>query len=126
MVPRLVAGMGRAERREAMGLYVQGLLLDGERKSMEPMASRLIDDPSELVAMRQRLQECFAYYEDEAYDRLRAAARARDLRCLVVVLLGAEAGLRAGEIVALRLRHCDLRRGVVHVEENDRWWAECP
>ena len=59
----LVAGMGRAERREAMGLYVQGLLLDGERKSMEPMASRLIDDPSELASMRQWLQECISMQE---------------------------------------------------------------
>lgn len=31
---------GRSERREAMASYVYGLLLDGERKSMEPMAAR--------------------------------------------------------------------------------------
>ena len=37
------------------------------------------------------------------------------------VLLGGDAGLRGGEIVALKLRHCDLRRGVIHVEENE--WA---
>ncbi len=61
----------------------------------------------------------FSYYEDEAYERLMAAARSVDPRSLLVVLLGAEAGLRAGEIVALKLKHCDLRRGVVHVEEND-------
>ena len=61
----------------------------------------------------------FAYYEDEAYERLLAAARAVDQRSLLVVLLGAEAGLRGGEIVALKLKHCDLRRGVVHVEENE-------
>ena len=69
----LVAGMGRAERRDATRQYVQGLLLDGERKSMEPMASRLIDAPSELVAMRQRLQECISvspWDEREIYRRL--------------------------------------------------------
>ena len=35
----MVDGMGRAERRRAMELYLAGLLLDGERKSVEPMAT---------------------------------------------------------------------------------------
>ena len=37
----LTAGLGRAERRHWAGVYVRGLLLDGERKSVEPMAARL-------------------------------------------------------------------------------------
>ena len=36
-----VAGMGRRERKAAIRSYVSGLLLDGDRKSVEPMASRL-------------------------------------------------------------------------------------
>jgi SRSO17 transposase len=44
----LTDGMGRTERRESLGLYLTGLLLDGERKSIEPLASRLVDDPSEI------------------------------------------------------------------------------
>jgi len=40
-----------------MGWYVTGLLLDGERKSIEPIAARLVDDASEIEAMRQRLQQ---------------------------------------------------------------------
>lgn len=54
----MVTGMGRPERRSAMRHYVTGLLLDGERKSMQPMAARLVEDPKEVEAMRQRLQEC--------------------------------------------------------------------
>src|ERR1700748_659551 len=54
----LFDGMGRSERREAMRLYGVGLLLDGERKSIQPLAARLVDDASEVEAMRQRLQEC--------------------------------------------------------------------
>ena len=46
------------KRRRSMGWYVTGLLLDGERKSIEPMAARLVDDGGEIQAMRQRLQEC--------------------------------------------------------------------
>lgn len=37
----LVADLGRSERRESAALYVQGLLMPGQRKSIEPMAERL-------------------------------------------------------------------------------------
>jgi SRSO17 transposase len=36
-----LAGVGRAERRHHGALYVQGLLLDGARKSIEPLAGRV-------------------------------------------------------------------------------------
>lgn len=57
----LLEGMGRIERRTSMRCYVEGLLLDGERKSTEPMARRLVRDEAEVEAMRQRLQECVAH-----------------------------------------------------------------
>src|SRR5918911_3305579 len=57
-VDSLIEGMGRPERRRAMADYVTGLLLDGDRKSIEPMAGRLVDDIVEIQAMRQRLQQC--------------------------------------------------------------------
>ncbi len=53
----MMDGMGRVERVAAMRAYVTGLLLDGERKSIEPMAARLVDSPREVEAMRQRLQQ---------------------------------------------------------------------
>lgn len=40
--------LGRSERRESAGLYVEGLLLPGERKSIEPMAQRLGVDAQKL------------------------------------------------------------------------------
>ena len=39
----LLEPVGRSERRHWGAVYVRGLLLDGERKSVEPMASRLPD-----------------------------------------------------------------------------------
>ena len=62
-----VEGMGRTERREALRLYVTGLLLDGERKSIEPIAGRLVDSAAEIEAMRQRLQQAVvvAQWPDE-------------------------------------------------------------
>jgi SRSO17 transposase len=44
----LVAELGRSERRAGAALYVQGLLLPGERKSVEPMAERLGADSQKL------------------------------------------------------------------------------
>lgn len=40
--------MGCSERREGAALYVEGLLLPGERKSIEPMAQRLGVDSQKL------------------------------------------------------------------------------
>ena len=37
----LLEPLGRSERRQWSSVYVRGLLLDGERKSIEPMAGRL-------------------------------------------------------------------------------------
>jgi SRSO17 transposase len=44
----LVADIGRSERREGAALYVQGLLMPGQRKSIEPMAERLRIDSQKL------------------------------------------------------------------------------
>src|SRR5258708_33591272 len=41
LVGDLVEPMGRSERREWAQIYVQGLLLDGQRKSVQPMAERI-------------------------------------------------------------------------------------
>lgn len=58
-----------------MKLYVTGLLLDGERKSIEPMAARLVDSASEVQAMRQRLQQAVVvadWAEREVFARIAA------------------------------------------------------
>lgn len=44
----LVAKLGRSERREGAALYVQGLLMPGERKSIGPLARRLGVDSQKL------------------------------------------------------------------------------
>jgi len=47
----LLAPLGRKERRHWARVYVQGLLLDGDRKSIEPMASRIPE--ADVQALRQ-------------------------------------------------------------------------
>lgn len=68
----LTAEMGRPERRQAMGDYVRGLLLDGERKSVVPMAARMAEDASDLEGLRQRLQRCVksSWEDGELYRRI--------------------------------------------------------
>jgi SRSO17 transposase len=44
----LIKGLGRSERREGATLYVEGLLLPGQRKSIEPLAQRLGTDAQKL------------------------------------------------------------------------------
>ena len=47
----LLAPMGRSERRHWAKVYLQGLLLDGDRKSIEPMAERI--QGADVQALRQ-------------------------------------------------------------------------
>jgi SRSO17 transposase len=82
-------GLGRRERLESMSWYVTGLLLDGERKSTEPMAARLVEHSGEVSGMRQRLQECVsisAWSEDVVLSRLAAKIESElpDVQALVI------------------------------------------
>src|SRR6201998_3163569 len=47
----LLEPMGRRDRRHWARVYVQGLMLDGEPKSIEPMASRI--EGADVQALRQ-------------------------------------------------------------------------
>ena len=59
------------------------------------------------------------FYQPEDYERLVAGATATDPRALVLVLLGGDAGLRIGEIIALDWARVDFAADKVHVEVTD-------
>jgi SRSO17 transposase len=85
----MLVGMGRPERRQAMADYLTGLLLDGDRKSIEPMAGRLVEDSSEIQATRQRLQQCVTvspWSDEELWLRLalKAEGELPEVEALVV------------------------------------------
>ena len=63
----LAGGLGRRERREGAALYVQGLLMPGERKSIEPMAERLGVDSQKL----QQLMTDSPWDEEEVWRAIR-------------------------------------------------------
>ena len=47
--------LGRHDRRESFAIYAMGLLGEGERKSVEPIAARACGDPKLCRAMQERL-----------------------------------------------------------------------
>jgi SRSO17 transposase len=71
-VTAMTEGMGRSQRREALGHYITGLLLEGERKSIAPMAER-VAEAGEAEAMRQRMQQAVVlakWSETELFGRI--------------------------------------------------------
>jgi integrase len=63
------------------------------------------------------------FYEPEAYERLVKAAEAVSPAAQLAVLLGGDAGLRLGEILALEWGDIDFARGLLHVARAD-WRGE--
>ncbi len=61
----------------------------------------------------------YAFWTQDQFECLVVAARALDPRALSIVLLGGEAGLRAGEIRALEWRHVNFNSGQICVERSD-------
>jgi integrase len=59
------------------------------------------------------------YYEQADCARLLEAARQLDPRIELLVLLGGDAGLRRGEIIALDQTDCDSKRGILHVRRSE-------
>ena len=64
----LLSPLGRKERRHWARVYVQGLLLDGERKSIEPLASRI--PGADVQALRQFVGQ--SPWDGEAVQQLLA------------------------------------------------------
>jgi SRSO17 transposase len=68
---RMSVAVGHADRREPLRAYLSGLLLPGERKSVEPMAARL--DPLHVRARHQSLHHFVAQAPWQERDLLRVA-----------------------------------------------------
>jgi len=60
-----------------------------------------------------------AFHEFDVYERLVEAARLTDLQAYLVVLLGGEAGLRCGEMIALEWADVDLANRQMCVRHSD-------
>jgi SRSO17 transposase len=68
---RLTAAVGHADRHEPLRVYLEGLLLPGERKSVEPMAARI--DPRNVRSRHQSMHHFVATAPWDAQEIMRAA-----------------------------------------------------
>jgi SRSO17 transposase len=71
-VERLSTVVGHADRREPLRQYLTGLLLAGERKSVEPMAAKI--DPAHVQARHQSMHHFVANAPWDAEAVLRVAS----------------------------------------------------
>jgi integrase len=60
-----------------------------------------------------------AFHDVDEYERLVDVARAIDIRTLLIVLLGGDAGLRCGEMIALEWADIDLAKRQLCVRQSD-------
>jgi SRSO17 transposase len=72
-VTRLFESIGHADRREPLRAYLAGLLLPGERKSVEPMAAKI--DPRHVESRHQSMHHFVA---DAPWDERAVLRVARD------------------------------------------------
>src|ERR1051325_5618374 len=72
---RLGKVLGRDERRASFATYALGILGDGERKSVEPIAARACADPARADAVHQRLLHFMVDSRWSDRDVRREAAR---------------------------------------------------
>jgi SRSO17 transposase len=69
----MLGSLGGKQRVAALFQYVSGLLLDGKRKSIEPIAQRLASREEDVQAIRQRMQRAVSeasWDEREVYARI--------------------------------------------------------
>src|SRR5258706_1288019 len=67
--------LGDDARRASFATYAIGLLADGDRKSIEPIAARACADPDETDALHQRLHHFVANSDWSDREVLRESAR---------------------------------------------------
>ena len=68
---RLTAGVGHVDRHEPLRVYLEGLLLPGDRKSVEPMAARI--DPRNVRSRHQSMHHFVATSPWDAQEIIRIA-----------------------------------------------------
>jgi integrase len=74
--------------------------------------------PCSVKLLRVPKASATSFYDFDDYERLVAGAKVADSRAYLLVLLGAEAGLRSGEMVALEWTDIDLARGRLCVQRS--------
>ena len=115
---RFLDGYARANRQKPGGVAAKETIL---RLHVVPLLGRktldtITNEDVQRLKLRLRTKSpktsrpVMSYHDFEAFDRLVAAAQAVDVNTHLIVLLGGEAGLRCGEMMALEWSDVDLRK----------------
>jgi integrase len=94
----------------------------GTRRSRAPTSAtipRRIDRMPCAVMLLPVPKTSMSFYDSDEYERLLSAASALDATAHLIVLLGGEAGLRCGEMIALEWRDVDLGKRQICVQRSD-------
>ena len=105
--------VGKAPKTVNNVLTVLNTLL---KKAME---WQVMDRASCTIRLLRVVKQDAAFHDFARSERLVNAARAIGWRTWLIVLLGAEAGLRGGEVVALEWRDADLPKRQLCVRRSD-------
>jgi integrase len=80
---------------------------------------KLTERPNAQIESLKVPPPAFSFYEFDEYERLVDAAERCSPEVLITVLLGGDAGLRMGEMIALEQSDVDLRRRLLNVSRSD-------
>lgn len=106
---------GKAPKTVNNVLSVLGKMLKVAVKWKSSTGLKALPCEVELVKVQKKKME---HYERDVLERLIVAAKNVDDRAELVVLLGAEAGLRAGEMIGLEWADIDFKANLLTVNRN--------
>lgn len=119
-VEEFAAEFGRSERRHWCGKYLQGLLQEGERKSIEPMATRVGGDDQAL----QQFVNQSPWGHEAVLLRLRGLMRTRMREGGVLVLDDTSLPKQGRHSVGVARQYCGALGKIANCQSIVTWhWA---
>lgn len=119
-VEEFAAEFGRSERRHWCGMYMQGLLQEGERKSIEPMAARVGGDDQAL----QQFVNQSPWEHEAVLLRLRGLMRSRMREGGVLVLDDTSLPKQGRHSVGVARQYCGALGKIANCQSIVTWhWA---
>ena len=116
-VEEFAAEFGRSERRHWCGKYLEGLLREGERKSIEPLATRVGGDDQAL----QQFVNQSPWDHDAVMFRLRALMRRRATEGGVLVLDDTSLPKQGRHSVGVARQYCGALGKIANCQSVVTW-----
>jgi integrase len=109
----------KAELRDLSTKTVNNVLTVLNRLLKVAVEWGVLDKMPATIKLLKAPKPTMAFYDFAEYERLVEAAGTLDWRIQAMALLGGDAGLRSGEIIALEWSDIDFRRGQLHIRQAE-------